>query len=123
MGPATVLVIDDDPAMRMLMSFSLQRSGYVAVTADTGEAGVGLAQQNSDIRVIICDVVMPGLSGTELAARLKEILPGAAMLFCSGHPASALTGYGVDADSANFLQKPYGAADLERKMEELLAAT
>ena len=123
MAPATVLVIDDDPAMRMLMTLSLQRSGYIPVVADTGEAGVVLARTHSDIRVIICDVIMPGLSGIELAARLKEVLPGAAMLFCSGHPASALTGYGVAADSANFLQKPCGAADLERKIEELVART
>jgi CheY-like chemotaxis protein len=123
-GSLTVLVIDDDPAMRMIVSLSLKLYGYLVFEAGSGEEAMGLARDHPEIRVAILDVVMPGgLAGKELAEQLKNSLPGAAILFCSGHPASALARYGVDANPANFLQKPCRAPDLQQKIEELIATT
>jgi len=120
-GSATVLVIDDDPAMRMIVSLSLKLYGYTVLVAASGEEAVALAQKHPDIRVIVLDVVMSGLAGVELAAELESNLPAAAILYCSGHPAASLSRYGVDATSANFLQKPCRAPDLQEKIEELIA--
>jgi CheY-like chemotaxis protein len=106
--------------MRTIVSMSLKLYGHVVFVAESGEEAVRLARDHQEIRVVILDVVMPGLAGKELAAQLKISLPSAAILFCSGHPASALARYGVDANSANFLQKPCRAPELQQKIEELM---
>ena len=117
---ATILVVDDDAPMRMIVSLSLKLCGYLVIVAGNGQEALGLAQANPHIRVIVLDVVMSGLAGTELAARLTEILPTAAVLFCSGHAPSALTRYGIDPASANFIQKPCSGPALQQKIEELM---
>jgi CheY-like chemotaxis protein len=122
-GSATILVIDDDSAMRTIISLSLKLYGYVALVAGNGEEALRIAREHPEVRVVILDVVMSGLAGKELASQLKVSLPDAAILFCSGHPASALAGYGVDADSTNFLQKPCSAPALQQKIEELMATS
>ena len=119
--PTTLLVVDDDPAMRMIVSLSLKLYGYVVLVAASGEEAVALAKKHPEIRAIVLDVVMTGLAGAELATELEKSLPGAAILYCSGHAASALSRYGVDAGSSNFLQKPCRAPDLQEKIEELMA--
>ena len=121
MGATTLLVIDDDPAMRMIVSLSLKLYGYVVLVAASGEEAVTIAADHSEIRVVVLDVVMMGLAGVELATELEKSIPDVAILYCSGHPASALSRYGVEASSANFLQKPCRAQDLQEKIEELLA--
>jgi CheY-like chemotaxis protein len=117
----TVLVIDDDPAMRMIVSLSLKLYGYLVLVAGSGEEALALARDRPEIRIVILDVVMSGLAGKELAAQLKNSLPSVPILYCSGHPASALARYGVDATIANFLQKPCRAEELQQKIEELMA--
>jgi two-component system cell cycle sensor histidine kinase/response regulator CckA len=120
-GSATVLVIDDDPSMRTIVSLSLKLYGYLVLVAENGEEAVRLARDHPEIQAIVLDVVMPGLAGKELAKQLKNSLPNAAILFCSGHPASALARYGVEANPANFLQKPCRPLELQQKIEELMA--
>jgi two-component system cell cycle sensor histidine kinase/response regulator CckA len=107
--------------MRMIVSLPLKLCGYLALAAGSGEEALRLARDHPEIRVVILDVIMPGLSGKELAEQLKNSLPTAAILFCSGHPASALARYGVDPISANFLQKPCRPPELQQKIQELLA--
>jgi two-component system, cell cycle sensor histidine kinase and response regulator CckA len=120
-GSATILVIDDDPGMRTILSLSLKLFGYAILVAGNGEDAVAIAREHPEIRVVILDVVMSGLSGKELAEQLKVNLPKASILFCSGHPASVLARYDIDASSANFLQKPCRPPELQQKIEELLA--
>jgi two-component system cell cycle sensor histidine kinase/response regulator CckA len=120
-GSATILVIDDDPGMRTILSLSLKLFGYAIFVAGNGEDAVAIAREHPEIRVVILDVVMSGLSGRELAEQLKVNLPEASILFCSGHPASVLARYDIDASSANFLQKPCRPPELQQKIEELLA--
>jgi len=122
-GPATILVIDDDPGMRTILSLSLKLFGYTILVAENGEEALKLAREHPEIRVIMLDVVMSGLSGKELAAQLKMNLPKASLLFCSGHPASVLARCDIDPSSANFLQKPCRPPELQQKIEELLAAS
>ena len=118
----TILVIDDDPAMRTIMGFTLKAFGYVALVAGGGEEALQIARHHPEIRLIILDVVMPGLSGEKLAGQLLLELPKAALLFCSGHAADAIALHGIDAKSVEFMQKPCRPAELQRKVEELLAA-
>jgi CheY-like chemotaxis protein len=118
---ATILVVDDDPPMRMILSLSLKLFGYVILSAENGESALSTARAHPEIQVILLDVVMCGLSGRELADQLEATLPNAWIVFCSGHPAATLTRYGIDANSVNFLQKPCRAPVIQEKIEELLA--
>ena len=119
----SILVVDDDPSMRTILSFSLKLFGYVVLMAGNGDEALTVALEHPEIRLIMLDVVMGGLSGKELAEQLKAALPKAAVLFCSGHPASAMVRYGIDVSAGNFLQKPCQPPELQRKIEELLATS
>lgn len=119
--PATILVIDDDPAMRAILNFSLMALGYVVLAAGDGEEALRIARDHPEIRVIMLDVVMPGLSGKNLAEQLKTNLPGSAVLFCSGHPALVMSRHGIDLEVEHFLQKPCRPRELRNKLEELLS--
>jgi CheY-like chemotaxis protein len=121
-GSATILVVDDDPSMRTILSLSLRLFGYVTLAAGEGEAALAIAREHPEIRLVILDVIMSGLSGKELAEQLKASLPKASILFCSGHPASALARYDIDVSSANFMQKPCRPPELQQKLQELLAS-
>ncbi|MEY2518729.1 MAG: hypothetical protein QOF24_488 [Verrucomicrobiota bacterium] len=116
-----ILVIDDDPAMRTILGFTLQAFGYVALVAGDGEEALQIARHHQEIRLIILDVVMAGLSGKKLADQLQIGLPKAVILFCSGHPSGTMPLYGIDLSSMHFMQKPCRPADLQQKIEELLA--
>ncbi|MEY2562226.1 MAG: two-component system, cell cycle sensor histidine kinase and response regulator CckA [Verrucomicrobiota bacterium] len=119
--PATILVIDDDLAMRTILGITLTALGYVILAAADGEKALEIARVHPEIRLIILDVVMPGFSGKKLEEQLRINLPGCSVLYCSGHPASVLPRYGIDPGAQNFLQKPCRPPELERKIEELLA--
>ena len=119
----SILVVDDDPSMRTILSFSLKLFGYVVLMAGNGDEALTIARKHPAIRLIMLDVVMSGLSGKELAEQLKAALPRAAILFCSGHPASAMVRYDIDVSAGNFLQKPCQPPELQRKIEELLATS
>lgn len=119
----TILVIDDDPAMRTILGFTLKAFGYVALVAGDGEEALQIALHHPEIRLIILDVVMAGLSGKKLADQLQIKLPKTAILFCSGHPAETMSQHGIDPNEVEFMQKPCRPPELQRKVEELLAGT
>jgi CheY-like chemotaxis protein len=117
-----VLVVDDDPAMRTILSFSLAAFGYVVLTAQNSEEALRNAREHPEIRLVILDVVMSGLSGKKLAEQLKADLPQSSILFCSGHPAASMSSYDIDLEFEHFLQKPCRAPELKTKLEEMLTA-
>jgi CheY-like chemotaxis protein len=118
---ATILVVDDDPAMRTILSFSLMALGYIVLTTGDGEDALQITRGHPEIRLIILDVVMSGLSGKKLAVQLKANLPEASILFCSGHPATTMSRYDIDLECEHFLQKPCRPPELKHKLEEMLA--
>jgi CheY-like chemotaxis protein len=120
-SPATMLVIDDDPAMRKSLGFSLRALGYLVLVAGGGEEALQITREHPEIRLIMLDVVMSGLSGKELAEQLKCNLPESSVLFCSGHPVAVMSRYGIDLRCEYFLQKPYRRPELKQKVEELLS--
>jgi CheY-like chemotaxis protein len=117
----SILIIDDDPAMRTILGFTLKAFGYVALVAGDGEEALQIAHHHPEIRLIILDVVMAGLSGKQLADQLQIALPKAAILFCSGHPPETLSLHGIDPNLVQFIQKPCRPPELQHKIEELLA--
>jgi two-component system cell cycle sensor histidine kinase/response regulator CckA len=109
--------------MRTIVSFSLAALGYVVLAAQDSEEALRSARDHPEIRLIILDVVMSGLSGRKLAEQLKASLPQSSILFCSGHPAAAMARYDIDLRVEHFLQKPCRPPELKRKLEEMLTTS
>jgi CheY-like chemotaxis protein len=119
-SPVTILVIDDDAAMRTILNFSLKALGYLVLGAGSGDEALQITRDHPEVRLIMLDVVMSGLSGKKLAEQLKASVPQSSILFCSGHPAAAMARYDIDLRNEHFLQKPCRPPELKRKLEEML---
>jgi signal transduction histidine kinase len=122
-GMETILLVEDEEAVRKLAVQVLRLNGYTVLeAADATEALQIYEQYEGTIHLIITDVVMPGLSGRELADRLAPFRPEMSVLYMSGYTDNAIVHHGVlDAGTA-FLQKPFTPDDLARKVREVLEA-
>ena len=119
---ATILVVDDDDALRMMFERYLTAFGYTPLLARDGNEALQIAGSTPEIGLIILDLVMPGICGRALAEQLTAMLPDAAVVFCSGHPASALVRLGIDIKGAHFMQKPCRPVELQQRLSQMLLA-
>jgi len=122
-GRETVLLVEDDVTLRRLARTVLEGQGYEVLEADSAAAALeSVAAHQGRIDLLLTDVVMPGLGGPDLGRRLRAELPGLKVLLMSGYTDDAVGRHGVlDAGTA-FLQKPFNAAGLARKVREVLDA-
>ena len=121
-GSETILLVEDDGAVRGLAHTVLRSSGYTVYDARDGEEALAIAQhRGGSVDLLITDVVMPGVSGRELAARLNLEYPVLRVLYTSGYSKEPTGGVGVE-DSAPFLSKPFLPVDLLKKVREVLSA-
>jgi two-component system, cell cycle sensor histidine kinase and response regulator CckA len=119
-GPEMVLVVEDAEGLRDLTKRLLQRQGYtVLVAANADEAQVEFNRTPS-IDVLLTDVVMPGASGPELTMRLIAQRPGLKVIYMSGYTEDAIVQHGVLNSGIAFLNKPFSADALARKVREVL---
>jgi two-component system cell cycle sensor histidine kinase/response regulator CckA len=120
-GSETVLLVEDEESVRQLVRETLESKGYKVLEADNGEAALQIVSDYSGkIDMLITDVVMPGMSGRELSARLCASYPQTKVLYLSGYTEDAIVHEGVvDPDTA-FLQKPFTLQTLSRKVREVL---
>jgi two-component system cell cycle sensor histidine kinase/response regulator CckA len=120
-GHETVLLVEDDEALRSVTTEMLQECGYeVLDVAGGAAAGHLVADYVGSIDLLVTDMVMPGMSGPEAAERILAHRPGIKVLFVSGYAGAELTGQrGVPPGSA-FLQKPFTLGELARKVREAL---
>ncbi|HUL80367.1 MAG TPA: ATP-binding protein [Vicinamibacteria bacterium] len=120
-GGETVLVVEDEPAIRSLACEMLEAHGYRALEAGSGEEALALARlHEGPIHLLVTDVVMPGLAGPSLAGRFTAVRPEARVLFMSGYAGDELARRGVADDAAHFLPKPFTADVLSRRVREAL---
>jgi two-component system cell cycle sensor histidine kinase/response regulator CckA len=120
-GSETVLLVEDDPAVRALTSEVLSDSGYHVLEAPGGHEAIALVEgYPSRIHLLLTDVVMPRMNGRELARRLQEMRPGLPTLYMSGYAAGAIVHQGVLEPGLAFIAKPLRPADLTRKVREVL---
>jgi signal transduction histidine kinase/ligand-binding sensor domain-containing protein/ActR/RegA family two-component response regulator len=120
-GSATVLLVEDEDAVRRLASRVLSRSGYTVITAEHGEAALEVAARHvGAIDLLLTDIVMPGMSGRELAERLLPLHPGMRLLYASGYTEDAIIRHGVSSQETAFLEKPFTPTALLRKVREVL---
>jgi len=117
----TILLVEDDPHVQRIVRNILARSGYNVLTAGGAEEAVRLAQEESGtIHLLLSDLVMPGTSGRELAVQIQVLRPDVAILYMSGYTDDAVIRRGVLEAGMAFIQKPFGAENLARRVREVL---
>jgi two-component system cell cycle sensor histidine kinase/response regulator CckA len=120
-GSETVLLIEDDSALRALVCEILESAGYTVLVADSGAKALQIAEEYSGaIQLTITDVIMPGLSGRHAAEKIKSARSEVEILFISGHTSEAIAKHGVLEAGAKFLSKPFTTEDLLRKIRDVL---
>lgn len=116
----TVLVVDNEEAVRTVICHMLKRHGYRALHAAGGEEAEAILAGGTDVDLLLTDVVMPGMSGLELGGRLQSQNPSLRTIYMSGFAAGGSSEQAVDA-SATFLEKPFTGAQLIAAVGEILA--
>ena len=121
-GSETILLAEDEATVRAVVRQALERQGYVVLEAPNTETAIAFAERHDGaIHMLISDVVMPGLSGRDLADRVRTARPGIKVMFMSGYTDEAVVRHGkLDAGVA-YLQKPFGPEALARKVREVLS--
>jgi len=122
-GSATILLVEDEDLIRSLAEQILTECGYTVLSAsNAGEALDIAGRLEGGIDLLLTDIVMPGVSGSDLAQRLERQHPTMKVLYMSGYSDSLIFRYGVLQERAAFLQKPFSAEILERKVGELVGS-
>jgi two-component system cell cycle sensor histidine kinase/response regulator CckA len=115
-----LIVVEDEETVRLLVTETLKDAAYVVEEAADGAEGLALiTRYGSACRLVISDVIMPGLSGPAMVQRLRSTMPDVKVLFLSGYAGEFLRENGMTGD-VEFLQKPVPPAVLLKKIDELL---
>ena len=122
-GSETILLVEDEESVRQLVRETLEGKGYKVLEAANGEAALQIATHHAGpIDMLITDVVMPGMSGKELSARLCATHPQTKVLYLSGYTEDAIVHEGVLEAGTAFLQKPFTLQTLSRRVREVLGS-
>ena len=120
-GNETILVVEDEPMIRELIEAMLQNRGYSVLIVDNPmKAAAFAAQHTGPIHLLLTDVVMPGISGREIATQISAERPEMKVIFVSGYTPNAIVHHGILDEDLNFLQKPFTAVTLTNKVREVL---
>jgi two-component system, cell cycle sensor histidine kinase and response regulator CckA len=123
-GTETLLVVEDEPIIRKLACNALTAQGYTVLAAANGRDALQVAQehQGAPIRLVVTDVIMPLMHGSEMADWLRTTYPNLKFLFMSGYTDDAISQHCVLDTGVEFLSKPYTPATLARKVRAILDA-
>jgi len=122
-GTETVLVVEDEDDVRSLVCELLRQHGYTVLVAAHPQDAIEICRTHPvDIELLLTDVVMPQMSGRELAIRMAWIRPDMRVLYMSGYTEDAIPGASITEPGAAFLRKPFTPATLTRKIREVLEA-
>jgi CheY-like chemotaxis protein len=117
----TVLLVEDDPQVCRIVARTLKARNYRVITASSDRDALRLADpMNGRVHLLLSDVVMPGLGGRELAARIRVLQPGIRVLHMSGYTDDAVIRRGVLDRTAAFIEKPFSSEQLAYRVREVL---
>ncbi len=119
-GTETVLLVEDEDAVRVVARQVLERYGYAVIETARPEEALALAEGPQAVDLLLTDIVMPGLGGQALAAQFTARRLGTRVLFMSGYPAAAIGRHQMLERGLAFLQKPFSALALAQKVREVL---
>ncbi len=121
-GTGTILIVEDDPAVRRMIVESLREGGYTVLpTANADEALAAHDRHAGEIDLLLTDLVMPGMTGVELAERIRQAAPGIAVLCITGHAGKELVRRGLDEVTGHVLVKPFTQPELLQRVGRALA--
>ncbi|HKD08086.1 MAG TPA: response regulator [Bryobacteraceae bacterium] len=118
--PKTILVVDDEPEIRKLVTAMLTGHGYHVLTADTGENAVRILNNHPDIDLLLTDVVSPGMSGPMIADEIAAIKPDIRVLFMSGYDNTQVVQRYIVEKGYSLLSKPFHREELVERIGDLL---
>ena len=113
-------MVEDEDAVRRLVRSTLERRGYRVMVASGGPEALQIVRGGEHIDLLLTDLVMPQMSGVEVATRVRHERPGLRVLFMSGYTDRSLQKTAALPDATEFLQKPFTPAILARRVRELL---
>jgi len=116
--PGTILIVDDERAVRELVAAALARAGFEVRTASTAEEALDLEARHP-VDLLVTDVILPKISGPELANQIRRRSPHTRVLFMSGYTGGALSPDDLRGGSG-FLAKPFGTTALIQRVQEVL---
>ena len=120
-GTETILLVEDDQAVRALTRTLLEAKGYKVLEASGADEAIAIGTDpERPIDLLLTDVVMPEMGGSDLSSRLVVLRPGLKVLYMSGYTDDAVVRHGLVAEGARFLQKPFTPDVLARKLREVL---
>lgn len=120
-GTETVLVVEDEDAVRQLVSNILEMKGYNVLQASNGAKALELSKHHKGpMHLVVTDIVMPGMTGPEVAKQISENRPDVKVLFTSGYSDGAIAHQGLLDGDAAFIEKPFGIELLAQKVREIL---
>jgi two-component system cell cycle sensor histidine kinase/response regulator CckA len=120
-GSATLLLIEDEPALQDALDQSLKRMGYRVLRAGNGEDGIRLFENHaSEISLLVSDVIMPKMSGPDMVKQIRKKKPDQKVLFLSGYGQEVLNACEIDSKTTFLLAKPFTTKQLTDKVAEAL---
>lgn len=118
---ATVLVVDDEPQILRILTSSLEEKGYTVLSASDAEsAEMIVLNYPEEIRLLVTDVILPGMNGIELGRKLKNQNPNLHVMLMSGFSEEVLSQHGLFAGNSDFIQKPFSIHDFRKKTREVM---
>jgi DNA-binding NtrC family response regulator len=115
-----ILVVDDEPEVRKLVTAMLARHGYRVLSADSGENALRLFKNNTDTDLLLTDVVAPGMSGPMIADQIAALKPDIRVLFMSGYDSTQVVQRYVVEKGYSLLVKPFTMEQLEHRVRDVL---
>src|SRR5512134_3074364 len=120
-GTETLLIVENEAAIRNLLQMALRKSGYMVLAAESGREALDLLRDHrGSVDLLITDVMMPDMDGPELVRQMSQVRPETRTLFMSGYTDDALGDRGVLPSNVNFIQKPFSPKAIAQKVRDIL---